>query len=171
MGLIPKAPSLKAARGAGHHVDKALTPPYLLMAGVVVLGGTVMTLVSVHLIARLQARGVALAAAVSYGALIGPAQVGARIVEMANKGGHHPHGLLTRDGPMTVEEILTRMGPGWTEPAKRFQKPTAGRLRYKLRGRITEDRPFEELPDGRFAALPGDVPWDGRSPMGAVRNG
>ena len=56
------------------------------MAGVLVLGGAVMTLVSVHLIALLQARGVALAAAVSYGALIGPAQVAARVVEMAAKG-------------------------------------------------------------------------------------
>ena len=65
------------------------------MAGVLALGGTVMTLVSVHLITLLQARGVALAAAVSYGALIGPAQVGARIVEMANKGRHHPLWTLT----------------------------------------------------------------------------
>lgn len=54
-----------------------------------------MTLISVHLITLLQARGVALAAAVSYGALIGPAQVGARIVEMAAKGRHHPLWTLT----------------------------------------------------------------------------
>ena len=54
-----------------------------------------MTLVSVHLITLLQARGVALAAAVSYGALIGPAQVGARVLEMANKGRHHPLWTLT----------------------------------------------------------------------------
>lgn len=99
LGLIPKAPALTAAKGAEHHADKPLTPrerrAFLLMAGVLVLGGTVMTLVSVHLIALLQARGVALAAAVSYGALIGPAQVGARIVEMANKGRHHPLWTLT----------------------------------------------------------------------------
>ena len=48
-----------------------------------------------HLIALLQARGVALAAAVSNGALIGPAQVGARIVEMANKGRNHSLWTLT----------------------------------------------------------------------------
>ncbi|KST60031.1 MFS transporter [Methylobacterium sp. GXS13] len=63
---------------------------YLLMAAVLVFGGTVMAMVSVHLIALLQARGVALASAVTYGALIGPAQVGARLVEMAGKGRHHP---------------------------------------------------------------------------------
>ncbi len=99
LGLIPPAPA--AAPGAegtrGH--GEALTPrerrAFLLMAGVLVLSGTVMTLVSVHLITLLQARGVALAAAVSYGALIGPAQVGARIVEMAGKGRHHPLWTLT----------------------------------------------------------------------------
>ncbi|KQO65789.1 MFS transporter [Methylobacterium sp. Leaf87] len=68
---------------------------FLLMAGVLTLGGTVMAMVSVHLIALLQARGVALSSAVAYGALIGPAQVGARIVEMAGKGRHHPLWTLT----------------------------------------------------------------------------
>lgn len=68
---------------------------FLLMAGVLVLGGAVMTLVSVHPISPLQARGVALAAAVSYDVLIGPAQVGARIVEMDTKGRHNPFWTLT----------------------------------------------------------------------------
>ncbi|GJE47026.1 hypothetical protein GOFOIKOB_0045 [Methylobacterium tardum] len=99
LGLIPKAPALSTEGGAGHGADVPLTVrerrAFLLMAGVLVLGGTVMTLVSVHLIALLQARGVALAAAVSYGALIGLAQVGARIVEMANKGRYHPLWTLT----------------------------------------------------------------------------
>ncbi|WP_456016641.1 MFS transporter [Methylorubrum populi] len=94
LGLIPKAPVWAAEGGADHRTDEPLTVrerrAYRLMAGVLVLGGTVMTLVSVHLIALLQARGVALTAAVSYGALIGPAQVAARIIEMANKGRHHP---------------------------------------------------------------------------------
>ena len=47
------------------------------------------TIVSVHLIVLLQAQGVPLAAAVALGALIGPAQVGARMIEMAT-GGRHP---------------------------------------------------------------------------------
>ena len=99
LGLIPQAPALTTDGGEGRRSDAPLTTrerrAFLLMAGVLVLGGTVMTLVSVHLITLLQARGVALAAAVSYGALIGPAQVGARIVEMANKGRHHPLWTLT----------------------------------------------------------------------------
>ncbi|WP_311274645.1 MFS transporter [Methylobacterium sp. WCS2018Hpa-22] len=68
---------------------------FLLMAGVLTLGGTVMAMVSVHLITLLQARGVALTSAVAYGAIIGPAQVGARIVEMAGRGRHHPLWTLT----------------------------------------------------------------------------
>jgi predicted MFS family arabinose efflux permease len=92
--MIPAAPALAGDRDVGRREDGPLTSrerqAFLLMAGVLILGGTVMALVSVHLITLLQARGVALAAAVSYGALIGPAQVGARIVEMANKGRHHP---------------------------------------------------------------------------------
>jgi hypothetical protein len=65
------------------------------MTGVLTLGGTVMAMVSVHLITLLQARDVALTSAVAYGALIGPAQFGARIVEMAGKGRHHPLWTLT----------------------------------------------------------------------------
>ena len=99
LGTIPKPPILAGGRDGGRREDGPLTArerrAFLLMAGVLMLGGAVMTLVSVHLITLLQARGVALAAAVSYGALIGPAQVGARVLEMANKGRHHPLWTLT----------------------------------------------------------------------------
>ncbi len=94
LGLIPGVPASAQVDGGERRADTPLAPherrAFLLMAGVLVLGGTVMTMVSVHLITLLQARGVALAAAVSYGALIGPAQVAARVVEMANRGRHHP---------------------------------------------------------------------------------
>ena len=97
--LVPKAPALPAAA----EDRKASTGPlsvrerraFVLFAGVLILGGAIMSLVSVHLITLLQARGVALASAVSYGALIGPAQVGARIVEISFKGRHHPLWTLT----------------------------------------------------------------------------
>ncbi|GGE80985.1 MFS transporter [Stappia taiwanensis] len=45
---------------------------------------------SVHLITILTAKGYALAAAVGLGTLIGPAQVGARVLEMLGRGRHHP---------------------------------------------------------------------------------
>ncbi|AWN41379.1 MFS transporter [Methylobacterium durans] len=79
---------------------------FLLMAGVLTLGGTVMTLVSVHLVTLLQARGVPLASAVTYGALIGPSQVAARIVEMAGRGRHHPLWTLTAAMSLVALGIL-----------------------------------------------------------------
>ncbi|WP_193188949.1 MFS transporter [Nisaea sediminum] len=45
---------------------------------------------SVHLITILTAQGYALAAAVGLGTLIGPAQVGARVLEMLGRERHHP---------------------------------------------------------------------------------
>jgi predicted MFS family arabinose efflux permease len=97
--LVPKPPALPAVAEAQKSSAGSLTAreqrAFLLFAGVLILGGAIMSLVSVHLITLLQARGVALASAVSYGALIGPAQVGARIVEISFKGRHHPLWTLT----------------------------------------------------------------------------
>lgn len=60
----------------------------------VALGGTVLVMMSsvwsVHLITVLTSTGHTVAAAVGLGALIGPAQVGARLVEMLGGGKHHP---------------------------------------------------------------------------------
>lgn len=99
IALIPPAPPpAVVATGRGAPVVP-LTPwqvrAFLLMAGVLVLGGTIMALVSVHLLTLLQARGVTLAAAVAYGGLIGPSQVAARLIEIANRGRHHPLWTLT----------------------------------------------------------------------------
>jgi MFS family permease len=52
--------------------------------------GVLASIWSVHLITILTAEGYALTAAVGLGALIGPSQVGARIVEMLGRGRHHP---------------------------------------------------------------------------------
>ncbi|WP_191970904.1 MFS transporter [Methylobacterium soli] len=94
LGLIPSPPKHTAEPAVGPASSSPLAPrerrAFLLMAGVLTLGGTVMTLISVHLLALLQARGVALASAVTFGALIGPSQVAARVIEMAGKGRHHP---------------------------------------------------------------------------------
>ena len=85
---------------------------------------------------------------------------------------HAVHDLLSKEGPLTADEILVRIDPAWIGASERFQRITPGRLRYKLRGRIDEGRPFEELPDERFAALKGTDPWDGESAMpGTARNG
>jgi MFS family permease len=59
------------------------------------VASVIMTVISVHVLTLLQARGLTLAAAVSLGALIGPSQVGARVLEAAFGRRQHPiWGLL-----------------------------------------------------------------------------
>ena len=65
-------------------------PLFLLLALTIMLGSAISALVSVHLLSILQEWGVALAAAVALGALVGPAQVGARAIEMLIGRYHHP---------------------------------------------------------------------------------
>jgi hypothetical protein len=55
---------------------------FAILAAVVTIGATILATVGTHLLPLLQARGVELAVAVGLGTLIGPAQVGARVVEM-----------------------------------------------------------------------------------------
>jgi hypothetical protein len=59
-------------------------------AAIMTLASVITTVVSVHLLTLLQARGLGLAEAVGLGALFGPAQVGARALEVAFGKRHHP---------------------------------------------------------------------------------
>jgi MFS family permease len=63
---------------------------FLLLAASGALTAAIGAVVAVHLLALLQGRGISLAAAVALGALVGPAQVGARLVEMLLGRYHHP---------------------------------------------------------------------------------
>lgn len=63
---------------------------FILLAAGLTLASVIMTVISVHVLALLQARGLTLAAAVSLGALIGPSQVGARVLEATFGRRHHP---------------------------------------------------------------------------------
>lgn len=79
---------------------------FLLLAGLFVIGGAIGSIVGVQLLTLLQTQGITLAAAVALGALVGPAQVGGRLIEMAGKGKHHP--LWT----MTAALVLVAIGLG-----------------------------------------------------------
>lgn len=74
---IPKPPSRRALLIA-------------LLALAFTLGDVIWSVLSVHLIVILQARGTTLAEAVALGALVGPSQVAARAVEMATGRHYHP---------------------------------------------------------------------------------
>lgn len=68
---------------------------FWLFAAIQIIAGLFVTIVSVHLLTLLQSRGISLVEAVTLGALIGPAQVGARILEMLVRGRNHPMWTLS----------------------------------------------------------------------------
>jgi predicted MFS family arabinose efflux permease len=55
---------------------------FALVAAVLTLGASILSIVGTHLLPLLTARGFAMSAAVAFGAIVGPAQVGARVVEL-----------------------------------------------------------------------------------------
>lgn len=67
----------------------------ILLGGIGVASGAISAAISVHLLTLLEQRGLTLAAAVGLGALVGPAQVAARLLEMAGRSRHHPMWTLT----------------------------------------------------------------------------
>ena len=78
--------ALPANENEGAQSHSRLAPGELrifgLLAVVLTLSAAILSLVGVHLLPLLQARGLEISAAVALGALIGPSQVGARVVEM-----------------------------------------------------------------------------------------
>jgi predicted MFS family arabinose efflux permease len=87
---------------------------FLLLAASFTLAYGTMTVIGVHLLMLLQAQGVALAAAVGLGALIGPAQVGGRLLEMAFGKRAHPVWSLV------ASSVLVAMGLGLLVAAPGF---------------------------------------------------
>jgi predicted MFS family arabinose efflux permease len=104
-GLVPAVAGARTEEGPCPAPQLRLA--YWMVAGNLTLAAVVMTVVSVHMLTLLQARGLAMAAAVGLGALIGPSQVGARIVEMALARRHH-HPVWT----LIVSTVLTALGLG-----------------------------------------------------------
>lgn len=78
---------LQPSPGAEPSGDRRL---FLLLAATITIASMLSTLMSVHLLALLQSRGMTLAAAVAFGALVGPSQVGARFTEVLVSRYHHP---------------------------------------------------------------------------------
>lgn len=70
--------------------DRLRRRQYILIASAFTITSAIASVISVHLLTMLQSRGIALGAAVAIGALIGPSQVGARMVEMLFGQRHHP---------------------------------------------------------------------------------
>lgn len=92
VAAVPRPDARKgegASAGAGGP-DAPVSSLHLLLAAILTLAAATAAIVSVHLITLLQARGLALSVAVGMGAIFGPAQVLARIVELALGRHYHP---------------------------------------------------------------------------------
>lgn len=86
---------------------------FQLLSAIVMIGGAIGAIIGVHLLTLLQAQGIGLAAAVALGALVGPAQVGGRVVEMAGGGRHHPLWTMSAAlGLMAIGLALMALGLG-----------------------------------------------------------
>jgi hypothetical protein len=79
---------------------------FLLLAATMTLASVIMTVISVHLLTLLLARGVAMPVAVGLGALLGPSQVGSRLLDMALARHHHPVWTLV------ASTVLVAIGTG-----------------------------------------------------------
>lgn len=174
LAFIPPAPGTAATARSGVQAAPSLEPgqrrAVLLMMGVLVLGGAIMALVSVHLITLLQARGVALAAAVTYGGLIGPSQVAARLIEIAGRGRYHP--LWTLTAAFTLVGLgLSLLAAHWSDIALALILYGAGNGVYSIaRGTV----PLALFGPDHYAGLvgrlarPGLVAQAAAPPLGAV---
>jgi MFS family permease len=88
---LPPLEPAEADGGAGRALLRpGELPLFALLALVTMVSAMISALFSVHLLTILQARGIALAAAVGLGAIVGPSQVGARAIEMLLSRFHHP---------------------------------------------------------------------------------
>jgi predicted MFS family arabinose efflux permease len=77
---------------------------FFTLSIVLTLGAAILSMVGMHLLPLLQARGLDLAAAVALGMIVGPSQVGARVIEML--GGRHYHPIWT----MVASIVLVAIG-------------------------------------------------------------
>lgn len=92
--LLPRQPPVaeQSPRTGTASADRLrfLDLRYLCIAVAGVTLSMLATIWSIHLVAILTAMGYSMATAIALGTLIGPAQVGARVLEMLGRGRHHP---------------------------------------------------------------------------------
>jgi MFS family permease len=129
--VIPGAESTHATSSDDRNREARPTPekpsPSLLaaLATTLTLAATLSSLMSVHLLTILQTSGMALAAAVGLGALVGPSQVAARAIEMAIARHHHP--IWTKMASVGFVAIgLSALSAGFPIPAVALASYGAG---------------------------------------------
>ena len=118
MSVIRRAPVPVKSKSAQDDKDARAAPSrianetqiFALLAVVLSLSAGIGSIVVVHLLIFLQARGVDFAAAVSLGTLFGPAQVGARVVERLFGNRYHPIWTMIASCVLMVIGLLLLFG-------------------------------------------------------------
>jgi MFS family permease len=106
----PAARTETAAARAGAPAAAHETRILVLLALVQSIAAGIGSIVVVHLLIFLQARGVDFAAAVALGTLFGPAQVGARVVERVFGARYHPIWTLVAAGALMTAGLALLLG-------------------------------------------------------------
>jgi MFS family permease len=100
--LVPKAPAPVVEPAAPGHTPAAVPWTMLVLAGVFAASWFVATAMAAHLPRLLEALGSTPAAALAAAALVGPAQVGARLIEF---------GVLRRVSPLVSARLAAALHP------------------------------------------------------------
>jgi predicted MFS family arabinose efflux permease len=90
-------------------LERGETAVFILVAAVVTNGAAILSIMGTHLLPILAARGLDLTLAVGLGTIVGPAQVGARVVEMLAERRFHHHPLWTMAGSAVLVAIAAAM--------------------------------------------------------------
>ncbi|GAN76280.1 MFS transporter [Acidisphaera rubrifaciens] len=104
-------PPRHAAHAAGRRLSAEDRYALALIAVNFTLAAVIMTVVAVHVLTLMQARGLTLDAAVGLGALIGPAQVGARVLEAVFGRRFHPVWSFLISGLLVTGGLCMLLGP------------------------------------------------------------
>lgn len=109
LASLPVAPPDAPGASLGLPRNK---PALILLGAGFTVASVIMTVIAVNVLTLLQARGLTLAEAVWLGALIGPAQVGARVLEAMFGRRQHPlWSLLVSVLLVTIGLCMLRLGP------------------------------------------------------------
>lgn len=158
---LPSIPGKGTAKSASGQKVLSLTPQerqkFWLFGSMQAVHALIMVNMAVWLFSFLQAQGIESATAVAIGMLMGPAQVAARIFELASRERHHPLWTLTASVILVALGLLLMAGTaGWAAIALMIFG--AGNGLYSIaRGAL----PLALFGEDRYAQIIGQLarPW------------
>ena len=88
------------------HLRRDEYATFVLLGAVLTLGAAVLSIVGTQLLSLLTARGIEMSAAVAFGAIVGPAQVGARVVELVLGNRYDPVWTIVASAALVASSAL-----------------------------------------------------------------